>query len=155
MKGLIERLRISVPIISKPDGELLIRVDCDSPLQHRKAVRKMAEFFHRESCYDFVMYGRGGKDTDPKHVAFLFLPHEAGGVTDLRIPCVGGTCFRWREWTDSPPGYAMQWVWMHPFYRRKKLLSRAWPEFRKQFGDFHVEPPLSDAMKAFLNEIEK
>ncbi len=46
----------------------------------------------------------------------------------------------------------MQWVWLHPYMRRKGCLTRAWPIFAERFGQFDCEPPLSDAMQTFLEK---
>jgi len=43
---------------------------------------------------------------------------------------------------------------MHPFYRKRGLLTRAWPRFREYFGNFHLEPPISDAMESFLKSVK-
>lgn len=44
----------------------------------------------------------------------------------------------------------MQWVWIHPYYRREGLLSAAWPMFKERFGCFLVERPFSAAMLGFF-----
>ena len=56
------------------------------------------------------------------------------------------------EWESAHWGLA--WVWFHPYERRRRHLSRAWPYFRARFGDFEVERPLSLAMAAFLRKHE-
>jgi hypothetical protein len=108
-------------------------------------VWRCAQQFRREFDYDFVQYGYRGRDDDLDHVAFVW-PHP--GTCPVLV--VGACCFRWREWTNAPHGWALQWAWLHPDFRRRGLLSAAWPAFRTEFGDFHVERPLSEAMQAFL-----
>jgi hypothetical protein len=53
---------------------------------------------------------------------------------------------------DSEHGFpwALGWAWFHPYARRRGYLSQAWPYFRKRFGGFILEPPLSEAMEAFV-----
>jgi hypothetical protein len=122
------------------------RVSVRSPQSYRRAVYRLARYFRREMDYDVVQYGFDGRESDPDHVAFLWVHPEAIGLGEgFRVPCVGATCFRLRD-----EGRAMQWVWMHPYFRRRGLLSEAWPEFVREFGDFAVEGPLSAAMKGFL-----
>ena len=41
-------------------------------------------------------------------------------------------------------------IWLHPYCRRKGILTEIWPELRENHGDFFVEPPLSPAMLHFV-----
>lgn len=148
-----ELIDIKPPLISFKEERLSnpVRVTVSSPKKYRRAVFKIAQFFKREFHYDFTQYGHDGNDDDEKHVAFLWI-HPAGhDMPDFHIPCVGATCFRWREWTDYPHEWAMQWIWFHPFFRRQGLLTAQWPHFKKEFGEFLCEPPISDAAQNFLN----
>lgn len=149
-------VNIIAPLITskKYMGSHPFRITNKSLKQHRMAVYKIARFFRKEFGYDFVQYHYEEKDDETKSVAFLWVhPEAVFSVQDFRVPCIGATCFRWRKWEEFE-GWAMQWIWMHPFYRRKGLLTKAWPKFRKEFGEFKVEPPLSDAMRAFLAKID-
>jgi hypothetical protein len=131
------------------------KITTASPLALRRAVWLLAFYFKRELGYDFVQYGDRGHDDDPKHVAFLWLGEErirlarGGGVASDRI-AVGACCFRWREWREADPAFALQWVWFHPFARRCGFLADCWPAFCGLFSPFHVEGPLSSAMRGFL-----
>jgi hypothetical protein len=131
----------------------LTRVTAQSALPLRRAVFQCARYFRHEMRYDFIQYGQDGRETDPDHVAFLWPDPQAlrfAGNDDVLVPAVGAGCFRWRQWQDAPHGWALQWLWLHPYQRRQGLLTAAWPAFRDEFGDFVCEPPLSDAMKGFL-----
>jgi hypothetical protein len=133
------------------EGKPLVRVTMRSPKQHRKAVYLFAAYFMRQFGYDFVPYGLNGNDTDPHHVAFLWVAREyADSFCDSAwlVPCIGACCFR-----PSEIGMAMQFMWLHPFFRRRGLLTQAWPQFEQEFGRFHVEGPLSDAMEAALKKL--
>ena len=132
-----------------------VRVTVGSCLQKRKAVYQMAVYFRREFGYDFVQYGYEGDEDDIKHVAFLWIPLDHHCSVYGNVPCVGATCFRWREWSNIPHGWAMQWIWMHPYFRGKGLLKSAWPKFKEEFGEFICEPPLSPAMELFLKKYAK
>jgi hypothetical protein len=153
-----DAVNIKPPLL--PGGlvpESPVRVTISSPLRLRRAVYEIAWYFKSEFHYDFTQYGRGGRDDDPKHVAFLW-PHpevcQSGfkllGCDDFLLPMMGACCFRWWEWKDAPAGWVLQWIWMHPFCRGRGMLSKTWPKFREEFGDFFTDPPLSDAMEAFL-----
>ena len=113
-----------------------------------KRVERLAQYFRREFRYDFVQWS--ATNDEPSARAFVWVvdhwPHPVG---------FGACCFRWREWTDAPHGWALQWIWLHPYERGKGHLTRVWPYFRETFGDFHVERPLSSAMRAFLERHQR
>jgi|688.fasta_scaffold11193_16 hypothetical protein len=148
-----DSLDIVAPLISpKKAIRSPIRVTIDSPKQYRRAVFRIACFFRRELGYDFVQYGDDGNEEDWNHVAFLWVhPEAVGGATSLRVPCIGAAVFRQRSARNPlPPVYALQWIWVHPYWRRKGLLSGHWGALRQEFGNFQCEPPLSPAMQQFL-----
>lgn len=89
-------------------------------------------------------------DEDAEHLAYLWAEPTATDDDDC-IAVFGACCFRnrQREYVKGPP-YAMQWIWFHPYARRKGHLTSAWPYFRKRFGAFLVETPHSDGMRRFL-----
>jgi hypothetical protein len=67
--------------------------------------------------------------------------NDSDDVEDV-FPCVGACCFRkWKDWT-------MQFAWLHPYFRRRQLLTAAWPQFEQEFGRFKLEPPLSPEMES-------
>jgi hypothetical protein len=106
-----------------------------------------AATFQREFCYDFVQWdGPHQIESDPRARGFLF--NDDSGVFGHGA-IVGACAFRWREHTDHPPCWAMQWIWIAPKARRRGILSRRWDAFRARFGKFVIEPPLSEAMQAF------
>jgi hypothetical protein len=51
--------------------------------------------------------------------------------------------------------FTARWIWLHPYYRRKGILSESWPMFVDRFGDFQVELPLSEAMESFMEKVSK
>ena len=133
------------------EGRPLVRVTMRSSKRHRKAVYLFAAYFRRELHYDFVPHGFNGNTTDPHHVAFLWVaPQYAGSLYDSAwlVPCIGACCFRRRE-----TGMAMQFVWLHPYFRGRGLLIQAWPQFEQEFERFDVEKPLSPAMEAALAKL--
>jgi hypothetical protein len=141
-----ETVNIAAPLIRGSRLPPVLRVTTDSPRTHRRAVYRLADSFLREMQFGFLQYGYDGDEDDPDHVAFLWVHPETAGLTwEFRVPCVGACCFRLRD-----EGRALQWIWIHPFFRRKGLVSGMWPRFVREFADFAVEGPLSDAMKGFL-----
>lgn len=134
--------------IRRPDD--LSCVTTRSPLKLRRAVWQLAHYFRREFRYDVVQYGFEGRETDTSARAYLWDLTDRG---DEVHHAVGACCFRWRQYSDAPPGWALQWIWLHPFERGRGHLKRAWPYFRARFGDFDVEPPVSLAMAGFLDHL--
>jgi hypothetical protein len=124
----------------------------ESGMQEKKVVEKIAYFFKREFGYDFAQFNaREGIDkTDYR--AYYFSYDEWSQIYASRQIVMGACCFRFREYRDAPAAWALQWIWIHPFWRSSGILTSVWPSFRKIFGDFVVEPPISKSMKAFLEK---
>jgi hypothetical protein len=66
---------------------------------------------------------------------------------------VGAACFRFREDQDKETPWLFDWLWIHPFCRRKGVLSAVWPELNLQVGPFRLAEPISTHMKAFLSKV--
>ena len=125
----------------------LICVGRRSPVSQKRAVECMATYFRREFGYDFVQYSADERTNDETTLAWLWADGLSG---DYSI--VGGCCFRWRDWDDLPSEWGLQWIWLHPYFRRKGMLTRSWGVFTAMFGPFDAEPPLSEAMSCFLKD---
>jgi hypothetical protein len=118
-----------------------------SPKWGHHEIYLRAATFRREFHYDFVQWaGPHMVDDDPTGQGFLF--NDDTGVFGHGA-IVGACAFRWREYRNHPPLWAMQWIWIAPKARRHGILSRRWDGFRTRFGKFAIEPSLSDAMEAF------
>ncbi|KAA9384117.1 hypothetical protein [Neorhizobium galegae] len=113
-------------------------VGTDAPLWKRKEVYERARVFRREFGYDFVQWSF---EHDPDAVGFLFSDQEA------RI--VGACTFRPQQESTVRP-WRLDCIWLCPDARRSGLLGRLGGRFRQRFGVFNIEPPISEAMKAFL-----
>lgn len=161
-----ETVNLVMPlIVGGRDVDEVTEVTSRSRRSHRVAVRKLAEFFRREFGYDFVQYHEDDLDCNPRDTAYLWIHPEACDYvawtavgdrrTVFRVPCIGACCFRWREWQNAPHGFALAWIWLHPYWRRHGLLSRQWSAFRAKFGVFDVEGPLSEAMKRFVEKVNE
>jgi hypothetical protein len=124
-------------------------VDVWSSPKLKKFVYKIAVYFRREFNYDFVQYSEDEEDLT--HRAFLFLSRAGDKYYDKDIyRILGGGCFRQRKYQDFPESYAFQWIWIHPYMRRKGMLTKAFDEFINQFEQFRVESPYSVEIKSFL-----
>ena len=145
--------RIDLSEVPKPLAEGPERpftVTWKSPLKLRREVERFAIYFRREFSYDFQQFEatEQPKNQEEPYASYLF--------TNERNHCphvwVGACCFRWREVENLEPRWAMQWMWLHPYYRGKGILSRAWDKFHELHGNFFCEPPFSPAMEAFLRK---
>jgi hypothetical protein len=126
----------------------LLPVVSNAPSAARRAVWQFADYFRREFIMNAAQDSDVGVGDDQKCVAFLWQCRLAG--EENRV--LGACCFQDRQLDDTPHAWSLQWVWLHPFERRRGHLSRAWPYFAARFGPFYVEPPWTDAMQAFLTK---
>ncbi len=67
----------------------------------------------------------------------------------MREWLIGGACF-YKEDDDTVD---LHFCWIHPFYRNKGLLKKAWPIFKKRFGHFSISEPISKSFQGFLYSI--
>jgi hypothetical protein len=114
-------------------------IGASSPFHLRQGVARLALWFRREFHYDFPPYDESCDST-------VFVWADGDCLTNGQVPLIGAAGF------DSEDGFpwALGWAWFHPYARRRGYLSQAWPYFRKRFGGFILEPPLSEAMEAFV-----
>lgn len=118
-------------------------VDQWSPEWRHREMYRRAVAFRREEGYDFVQWSV--PETDPDTHGFLFADEEG------RI--VGACAFRMRDFEAGFRRWCLQWIWVAPEHRRRGVLRSRWEGLRQRFGDFWVEPPVSDAMRAFLGSM--
>lgn len=123
----------------------LTEVTSSSKKHLRTACYKIAQFFQKEFKSDFVPFCENDNDT---YKAYLFLDDE---WFDRDV--IGACCFRLRKY-ENVEFWAMQWIWIHPYYRNKGILKENWEHFRKKHGNFWVEPSYSKAMEAFLKKYQ-
>lgn len=130
-----------------------------SPVIMRKRVERFAKHFQREMHFDFPQFEAA--ETPDKS---CFIPYEAflfhtsaddlwHGEGSVKRRFFGACCFRWREWTNAPAEWSLDWVWLHPYFRSRGHLKNAWPNFEKKYGHFHLAQPLSCGMEKFLSQV--
>ena len=123
-------------------------VTAASPQALREAVECLAYCFHREvECHIQTPYC--SCEADDQHRAYLW---TADGDSAGESLVIGACCFRLRQWSDAPDGYALQWIWFHPYERRRGHFRKALPYFTNRFGRIIAEEPYSPAMEAFLKK---
>lgn len=116
-------------------------VDYTSSQWKHDHMYRRAFAFKRELGYTFSQWAEKPIH-DPEPVGYLFAD-EDGRV-------VGSAAFRPQSSDDRP--WRLDWIWLAPGFRRQGYLNRHWAMFRQRFGEFDVEPPLSEGMTAFLHK---
>lgn len=119
-------------------------VDSKAPMWMQREVYRRAVKFKREFRYDFVQWA--GDDVNPVKNGWhghLF-PAGSDGT-------IAGAC----AFSNERPGpggieWTLAWVWIAPKYRRHGLLTAHWPGLVELYGNFFIEPPLSEAMQGFV-----
>lgn len=133
-------------------------VSPSSPILHREFVETFAIHLRREFHYDSVPFKATettfSSDYAP-YEAYLF--HElARDLIEIDQPtrqrCIGACEFRRMDSSDATTGWSLQWVWFHPYFRRRGHLSSVWSQFKEKYGEFHVQIPLSAAMEKFIEK---
>jgi hypothetical protein len=92
----------------------------------RKRVERFAKHFQREMHFDFPQFETDEtlcKSGFVRYEAFLF--HTSAGDLwhgegPIKQRFFGACCFRWREWTNAPAEWSLDWIWLHPYFRSKR-----------------------------------
>jgi hypothetical protein len=138
---------IYLPDVIKGIDQKLVPVLPTSPLAHRRTVEQFGYYFKREFRYDFPPFE---VSVEREYRAWIFASNERH--PDWRA--FGACEFDPHEFTDGRH-WVLEWIWLHPFFRRQEYLERAWPNFLAELGGpFEVRPPLSLSMMAFLRTVE-
>jgi hypothetical protein len=116
-------------------------VTSKSPVWKHREIFARAAFFRREFQYDFVQWESSTGDDDPDVHGFIF--------ADETDAIVGACAFRLRD-RNGVKRWGLQWVWVCPRAQRTGVLARRWSAFKRRFGVFHVEGPVSRAMESFV-----
>lgn len=150
---------LTLPVITHPwlDCESPLRLPPDSPKILLRSVGKLAYYFKREMHFDFVQFEANEAKGDSGFVpyeAFVFFEPARDRLCEnkpMLLRVFGACCFRLREKSDHASSWSLDWVWMHPYFRRRGHLTSAWPMFELRYGrGFHVAQPLSLAMESFM-----
>jgi hypothetical protein len=148
--GAAERTTIKMyPLlhVDKPDyGHALIRATSDMRL--RRIVEAFGHCFRRELRFDFPPF-------DADFIDFYGKPNRAEVVlfdaqeTSATFPIAAGAAG-----LSVVEGHrVLDWIWLHPFERGRRLMDRAWADLEAAYGDdFLVRGPLSGAMQGFLTK---
>lgn len=141
-----QALRLLKPQPSKPMRERLQRglagerVDVNSPIWMHREVASRALRFKRDFGYDWLQWPSvtTRAQLDPRWVGYLFADENGAIDGACGFFCDKG---HWR----------LDWAWVRPDRRRNGMLAARWPRFLDEFGDFWIEHPISDDMRAFID----
>src|SRR6266566_3868210 len=156
MKGVDFRNRytIHLPRVAIADSKILangmVPVTKASSQGLKDVIDLFGSYISREQHYDFPL----GVPDEDKWKAYVFLTRRGNIGGNMQQPS-GAAVFVWvpkaecRKPEDAFyfDRWWLMWAWLHPYERGKGVLSRAWQHFREEFGDFHLQPPVSKAMK--------
>lgn len=121
----------------------------DSEQDKKDALEKFARYFKNEMHFDNIQYEANRHDRNC--IGFLFVENAMDIMTDdhtsMPSRCIGGCVF-----IKKGENWVLCWVWLHPYFRNKRILSRQWKIFYSKFGDFYIEAPISFSMQAFLSK---
>ena len=117
---------------------------------HLDHVERFARYFMREMHYDGIQFEAASDAQDSFYFttnwqAFLF-------IHDDRY--IGAGCFRHRPEESAESPWVFDWLWLHPYCRRRGNLSRAWGTIVNEMPNFRLQSPLSVAMQAFAEKIK-
>jgi hypothetical protein len=115
---------------------------------HVKLYDRFGLYLFREQHYDFPL---AWNSDDKSETKAYFLLHEGGWDYTSVLP-IGIVVFEKRCYPGALPEWWAMWGWIHPFQRGRGVLSRVWTDFKEEFGDFKLQPPISWGMMAFLEK---
>ena len=119
--------------------------------REKVVVERIGYYFKREMHYDFAPYSAESRSYD--NCAYLIAEHRGIHCIDPEanihhaLGAVGFTC------RDDRP-HILEWVWLHPYLRRRGVLRSAWHTLEDRHSAFAVRSPISPAMEAFLERVD-
>ena len=114
-------------------------VNFKSSLEVKEVVQQFGYYLYKEMNYDFVLF-RAQEENEDNFDAYLIPSPTCLGF------CCGVAFFRRRA------GPVLNWVWIHPYDRRKGLLTKLWPTLKQKYGHIAVKGPFSLGMECFLEK---
>jgi len=113
------------------------------------AVYKLGRYFTREMGFDFVMFEPSGTAICPDRSTYLINTAEIACGSRLALGVVAIINRRTKDETYPE----LQWVWLHPYYRRCGVLSTMWPALTKSHPGLRPCPPVSKALLGFMKQV--
>ena len=82
----------------------------------------------------------------------VYLWTDVSSYSNFECTVIGACGFYEKTYSDGFKEWMLGWIWLNPVVREKGLLREQWAEFKEKFGEFAVEAPLSNSMRAFLKK---
>jgi len=132
----------------------IIEVDKESEIELHKEVYKIAKYFKEELNYDRIPYSEYG-NLLKKYKVLLFTEEALDKYKSEPIPYrIYGAClFSEIKFKKDKDYWVLEWIWFHPFFRNRGYLKKNWSILEEKFSDFFIKKPISNDMKAFLENI--
>lgn len=146
-RNINEHWEDSVDLDVDPWNYALRVVPYKAPKTVRDVVQRYATYFRREFRYDFVQYNATEQYVLKQTRPFLI---EDNVYSSGRY--IGAGRFEWMNWKDAPHGWCLMWIWIHPYYRNRGVLSGLWPTFEAWCPNFYIDTPISPPMDGFLKK---
>jgi hypothetical protein len=148
--SVAKNFTISLPVFDNClSGTGICKLTEGSTVNERKALEQFARYFKNEFRFDNIQYEANNHDKNC--IGFLFTENAMDIMTDAHTSMpsrsIGGCTF-----VKNHHGWVLCWAWLHPYFRKKGILSRHWKTFVSEFGDFCIESPVSSSMEAFLKK---
>ena len=145
-----DKFTIDLTVFDEPlNSNCLFKVLPDAELEKRTELEKHARYFKNEMRFDHIQYEADSHKSNC--IGFLFTESAMDLCVDESKPmptrCFGGCLFE-----KNHGKWKLCWIWIHPFFRNRGYLTRAWTTFDNEFGKFEVEKPLSYSMDKFLQK---
>lgn len=150
MKNYSLELSVSTDI-----SDNIIKVNKQSKKDLFEEVYKLAEYFKEEVNYDFIPFCLCG-DLQEEYKVLLFAEEALDLFTSEPMPYrIYGACtFAIQKFKQEPNQWMLKWIWFHPFFRNRGNLKNNWYKLEEEFGDFLIEGPISNNMRAFLKKTD-
>ena len=144
---------ICPPKLTSLEGDGPTKVTVKSSHHQKKAVEVISKHFRREMNYSTVQFSAKEKENDldfTPYEAYLFHKERYNLIHQYKpneVVCLGGCCFYKNNET-----WDLHWVWIHPYFRNRGILSELWPKFIQKYGNFGIEEPISLQMQKIINK---
>lgn len=132
----------------------IIEINKYSDIDLYKEVYKIAKYFKEELNYDSVPFCLRGRLSE-EYKVLLFTEQALDIYRKGSVPyrIYGGCLFSKMKFKEDDDYWALEWIWFHPFFRNRGNLKKNWTQLEENFGNFIIKTPISNDMKAFLENI--
>lgn len=141
--------------LSTGDAIRLLWIQSDTTRKLKVALESIARCFKNEMDFDNLQYSADEIYEEP-YTGFVLIQQNLADTRDYDFGSgkpniqphyvIGGGCFR----NERDIGMKLDFVWLHPYARHRRIMVAAWKKMKNRFGEFDLTKPLSLSMKHFL-----